>query len=56
MNAQLNITDWERVKREAATNAPVHDQTGLYDPNDTAAVNAYWKAAAIAQERSNTPI
>jgi hypothetical protein len=30
-------TDWQRVKREAATDAPIDDQTGLYDPNDQAA-------------------
>jgi hypothetical protein len=25
-------TDWERVKREAAADAPIDDQTGPYDP------------------------
>ena len=44
-------TDWERVKREAATDAPINDQTGPYDPNDTAAVSSYWKTATITRGR-----
>lgn len=44
-------TDWERVKREAAADAPVDDQTGPYDPNDTAAVAAYWQQATITRGR-----
>ena len=44
-------TDWERVKREAAADAPIDDQSGPYDPNDTAAVSAYWKAATITRGR-----
>lgn len=43
------LTDWERVKREAATDAPIDDQTGPYDPTDIAAVSAYWKAATITR-------
>lgn len=38
-------TDWECVKREAATDAPMDEQTGPYDPNDTSAVSAYWQQA-----------
>ena len=49
-------TDWERVKREAATNATIDDQAGPYDPNDTAAVNAYWKAATITRGRGRPPV
>ena len=44
-------TDWDRVKREAATDAPIVDQSGPYDPNDTAAVSAYWKAATVTRGR-----
>ena len=44
-------TDWNRVKREVAQDAPIVDQTGPYDPNDTAAVSAYWKAATITRGR-----
>ena len=49
-------TDWERVKREAAADAPIaHDATpetggGPYDPNDAAAVAAYWSQATLRAE------
>ena len=49
-------TDWERVKREAAADAPIDDQSGPYDPNDTAAVSAYWKAATITRGRGRPPV
>jgi len=45
------VTDWDRVKREAARNAPVEDPLGPYDPNDPEAVSAYWKAATITRGR-----
>ena len=45
-------TDWERVKREAAQDAPIthtaaDDPYDPYDPNDAAAVAAYWQQASI---------
>ena len=49
-------TDWERVKREAAADTPIDDQLGPYDPNDTAAVTAYWKAATITRGRGRPPV
>ena len=49
-------TDWERVKREAAADAPIDDQSGPYDPNDVAAVSAYWKAATITRGRGRPPV
>ncbi len=49
-------TDWERVKREATTDAPIDDQTGPYDPNDTAAVSAYWQQANITRGRGRPPV
>jgi len=39
--------DWVRVKRESAANVPIDDQTGPYDPKDTAAVSVYWQQATI---------
>jgi hypothetical protein len=47
-------TDWDRVKRESEANAPIpYDPgDGPYDPNDDAAVEAYWKAATIARKTS----
>jgi uncharacterized protein (DUF4415 family) len=49
-------TDWERVKREAAADAPIADQAGPYDPNDTAAVSAYWSAATITRGRGRPAV
>ena len=46
-----NVTDWDRVKREAASNAPVDDPLGPYDPKDTEAVSNYWKSATITRGR-----
>ena len=46
-----NVTDWDRVKREAASNAPVEVPLGPYDPQDPEAVSDYWKAATITRGR-----
>lgn len=46
-----NVTDWDRVKREAANNAPVEDPLGPYDPQDTEEVSNYWKTATITRGR-----
>ncbi|MBI5331910.1 MAG: BrnA antitoxin family protein [Betaproteobacteria bacterium] len=44
-------TDWERVKREAAADAPIaHDaEAEPYDPNDEAAAAAYWSQAKMVR-------
>lgn len=46
-------TDWERVKREASQEAPIAHakDDGPYDPNDAAAVAAYWQQASIKRGR-----
>lgn len=46
-------TDWERVKREAVQDTPIAHTAadGPYDPNDVAAVAAYWKQASIKRGR-----
>ena len=49
-------TDWERVKREAAADAPVDDQTGPYDPNDQAATAAYWQQTTVAHNRGRPAV
>lgn len=51
-------TDWERVKREAAQDAPiVHaGADGPYDPNDAAAVSAYWQQATIKRGRGRPAV
>ena len=49
-------TDWDRVKRGAASNSPVEDPLGPYDPNDPAAVSDYWKTATITRGRGGFPV
>lgn len=46
---QRSKTDWARVKREAAANAPVpfDPETDPYDPNDPEAVRAFFAQATI---------
>jgi uncharacterized protein (DUF4415 family) len=46
-------TDWARVKREAAQDAPIpySPEDGPYDPNDAAAVDRYWKSAKVTRHR-----
>jgi uncharacterized protein (DUF4415 family) len=46
-------TDWDRVKAEATANAPIaHDPTtDPYDPNDEAAVNAFFDKTAPMRRR-----
>lgn len=46
-------TDWDRVKREAAQDGPIAHTAadGPYDPNDAAAVAAYWQQANIKRGR-----
>lgn len=51
-----NGTDWERVKRDAVVDAPIDDQTGPYDPNDQAAVSAYWQQATITRGRGRPAV
>lgn len=51
-------TDWALVKREAATDAPIHYTAadGPYDPNNAAAVADYWQRATIKRGRGRPPI
>lgn len=49
-------TDWGRVKREAATDTPVaHDADELYDPNDPAAVDAFWDKTTVRRRGERGP-
>jgi uncharacterized protein (DUF4415 family) len=50
-------TDWDRVKREALADMPVpHDpETDLYDPNDTVAVEAFWRHATVRRPGQRGP-
>ena len=55
-------TDWDRVKREAAQNAPVpfnpatDKNSEPYNPNAAAAVAAYWKGATIKRGRGRPTV
>ena len=51
-------TDWERVKREAAQDAPIPHTAadGPYNPNDAAAVSAYWQQATITRGRGRPAV
>lgn len=46
-------TDWARVKREAAADAPIAFDAAVdpYNPNDAAAVTDYWKTATVKRGR-----
>lgn len=46
-------TDWERVKREAAQDAPIafDADNEPYNPNDAQAVRNYWNAATVKRGR-----
>jgi hypothetical protein len=51
-NARLSQTDWERVRRNIAEDAPIpydpnDPDDGPYDPNDDAAVDAFFDKATI---------
>ena len=52
-------SDWGRVKREAAQDAPVQFTSSSeepYDPNDAIAVTAYWKSATIKRGRGRPTV
>jgi hypothetical protein len=44
------MTDWERVKRESDSDAPIpyDPEDGPYDPNDEAATQAFFDQATIS--------
>ena len=49
MDKSTSRTDWKRLKQEATAKKliPYSPKDGPYDPNDAAAVDAYWDQAAI---------
>jgi uncharacterized protein (DUF4415 family) len=49
MDKSTSQTDWKRVKEEATArkSIPYSPEDGPYDPNDAAAVDAYWDHATI---------
>ena len=53
-------TDWQRLGRETAADAPVAydpaNDASPYDPNDDAAVKAYWRQASIKRGPGRPPV
>ena len=53
-------SDWLRVQREAACDAPVAydpaNDAGPYDPNDDEAVKAFWREASIKRGPGRPPV
>ena len=52
ISGHKSLTDWERVKREYDSDAPIpydanDPDDGPYDPNDDAAVDAFFDKATI---------
>ena len=45
-------TDWDRVKRDAASEAPVayDPETDMYDPNDPAQVTDFFSSAKVVRK------
>ena len=45
-------TDWDQVKRDAASDAPViyDPETDLYDPNDPVQVAAFFSSAKVVRK------
>ena len=56
--AKAKTTDWARVQREAAQDAPVAHTANdsPYNPNDAAAVAAYWQAATVTRGRGRPAV
>lgn len=49
-------TDWDRVKREAAADAPVaQDAEAPYDANVAQAVDAFWDQAIVRRQGERGP-
>ena len=57
-STEHKATDWERVKREAAQDAPINFTPGIdpYDPNDALAVASHWENAAIKRSRGRPTV
>lgn len=41
-------TDWDKVRRDVDRPVPYDPETDPYDPNDPAAVRAYWDSARVS--------
>lgn len=52
-----SLTDWDRVRKAYESDAPIPygPDDGPYDPNDDAAVDAYWAKATILRPNHRGP-
>ena len=52
-----SLTDWDQVRKAYDSNAPIpyDPEDGPYDPNDDAAVDAYWAQAIIRRPGQRGP-
>ncbi|MBB6145803.1 uncharacterized protein (DUF4415 family) [Silvibacterium bohemicum] len=57
MSGIKSQTDWERVRRNIAEDAPIpyDPEDGPYDPNDEAATEAYFDSAIITRPNRRGP-
>jgi len=55
---KMQLTDWESLKKQSQDNEDIaHDpEVDLYDPNDDAAVEAFWASATITRGRDRPPL
>lgn len=51
------VNDWHLVKKQVEANEPIAFDPELdpYDPNDEAAVKAFWASASITRTRGRPP-
>lgn len=52
-----SLTDWDRVRKAYESDEPIpyDPEDGPYDPNDDAAVDAYWAGATILRPSHRGP-
>lgn len=52
-----SLTNWDRVRKAYESDAPIpyDPEDGPYDPNDDAAVEAYWAEATITRPNHRGP-
>ena len=54
----VKVNDWKLVKKQVEADEPIafDPEVDPYDPNDEAAVKAFWTSATITRGRGRPPI
>jgi len=54
----VKVNDWKLVKKQVEADEPIafDPEVDPYDPNDEAAVEAFWASATITRGRGRPPI